>query len=198
MTPGFSREHRRLVDAVAKAAAEHGYAGLTVERIASYAGLTVEIFERHFDSREQALVAAQEAFMERLWLEAVGACEKGEPWPRRVRAGLRAVLASLVEASTLARVFAVEAGASLVVAERQFAALDRFAAVLRRGRRAYPEAERLPETTERTLVGGIASVVSAHLLMEESGAIPALEAGLLELILIPYLGREEARRLAAR
>lgn len=196
MGSGFARDHERLIAAVAKAAAEHGYAGMTVEQVASYAGLSPEIFELHFEGKEQGLVAAQEAFMERLWLDAAGACEEGESWPRKVRAGLGAVLASLVEASDLARVFAVEASASLVLAERQLAALDQFARMLRQGRRDYPDAEALPGVTERTLVGGIASIVSAHLMMEEPGEIEALQPGLVELVLIPYLGRDEARQVA--
>ena len=195
-TSGFAQDRERLIAAVAKGAAEHGYAGMTVEQIATYAGLSPEIFSLHFESKEQGLVAAQEAFMERLWLDAAGACDEGETWPRKVRAGLRAVLASLVETSGLARVFAVEAQGSLVLAERQLAALDRFALMLRQGRYDYPEASTLPEATERTLVGGIASIVSAHLMMEETAAIPTLGPDLVELVLIPYVGREEARQAA--
>lgn len=196
-TSGYARDRERLVAAFGKAVAEHGYAELTVDQVVNYAGTSRDIFEAHFESKEQGLVAAQDAFLERLWLDAVHACEDLEEWPLRVRAGLGAILASLVEASTLARVFAVEACAvSLAAAERQFAALDQFAALLRDGRRVYPRAESFPDATERTLVGGIASIVSGHLLMEDPQAIPRLETELVELVLIPYLGESEARRMA--
>jgi AcrR family transcriptional regulator len=195
---GFARDRARLVAAFGKAAAEHGYAALTVEQVIAYAGISRDIFDAHFESKEQGLVAAQDAFLERLWLDAVHACDERDEWPLQVRAGLGAILSSLVEASTLARVFAVEAwGASLAAAERQFAALDQFASLLRRGRREYPAAASLPEATERALVGGIASIVSGHLLMEDPQAIPALQTELVELVLIPYLGESEARRAAA-
>jgi len=194
---GYAEDRERLIAAVAKAAAEHGYSAITIEQVVQYAGVPRDIFEVHFESKEQALIAAQDAFLERLWLDALHACDEREDWPLKVRAGLAAILASLVEASALARVFAVEAcTASLAAAERQFATLDQFAALLREGRRSYPAAESLPDATERALVGGIASIVSGHLLMEDPQAIPSLETELVELVLIPYLGEAGARRAA--
>lgn len=107
------------------------------------------------------------------------------------------MISSLVEASTLARIFAVEAtAASFAAAERQFAALEQFASLLREGRRRYPRAASLPAPTERVLIGGIASIVSQHLLAEDPGALPALESQLVESLLLPYLGEGEAKRFA--
>jgi AcrR family transcriptional regulator len=183
---------------VAKAAVDYGYAKLTVDHITHYAGISRSIFFVHFETKEQALMAAQDAFLEQLWLDVIHACEAPQAWPLKVRAGLAALLASLVETSNLARVFAIEASAaSPAAAERQFAALDQFADLLRDGRRHYPKAESLPRATERALVGGIASIVSSHLLMEDPQAIPSLETQLVEFVLIPYLGVGEARRTAA-
>jgi AcrR family transcriptional regulator len=196
--PARADDRERLIAAVAKAVAEQGYVDLTVDQIVRHAGLPRAAFEAHFESKEQSLVAAQDAFLERLWLDAVAACDGTGEWPMKVREALGAVLASLGEASTLARVFAVEAAAaSLAAAERQFAALDRYAKLLRDGRHHYPDAASLPEATERALVGGIASIVSSHLLMEDLQANPALQTDLVELVLSPYLGIGEARRVAA-
>jgi AcrR family transcriptional regulator len=190
-------QRERIVAAFAKAAAEHGYAKLEIEQVLRYADVPRSTFDAYFESKEQGLIAAQEAFLDRLWLDVVSACESPAKWPLKVRAALGAILSSLVEASNLARVFAVEATAvSLGAAERQFAVLDQFAALLHDGRRHYPAAASLPEATERALVGGIASIVAGHLLMEDPQAIPVLEAQLVELLLIPYLGEGEARRVA--
>jgi hypothetical protein len=104
----------------------------------------------------------------------------------------------VVEASSLARVFTVEATAvSLAAAERQFASIDQFAALLGEGRRLYPRAASLPQATERALIGGIFSILSDHLLAENPGAIAALESQLVELLLIPYIGESEARLVSA-
>jgi hypothetical protein len=142
-------------------------------------------------------MAAYDYFLERLWVEASAACEEAETWPARVKGALGAVLASLVEASSMARAFVIEASAaSIAGAERQIAVMDRFAALLREGRDACPGAAGLPEATERALVGGVSSIVSGCLLAEDPQALPALEPQLVELLLIPYLGAEQAKRAA--
>ncbi len=192
-----STERSRLVVAFTKAAGEHGYAGLQLGQVVRYAGVSRATLDTHFKTKEQGLLAAQNAFLDRLWVDVLGACEIPGEWSLRVQAALRAVLSSLVEASNLARVFAVEApGASPAAAERQFRTLDELAVLLRDGRRHHPVAASLPSATERALVGGIASIVTAHLLVEEPRAIHDLETELVELVLIPFLGETAARRVA--
>jgi AcrR family transcriptional regulator len=191
-------ERNRIIAAFSRAAGEQGYSRLDVDRVSRYAGLPPEGFYRQFESIEQALVAAQEAFLHRLWLEVTGACESVGDWPIRVRSVIAAVLGSLVEASSLARVFAIEGpGASLAAAERQFAALDRLAELLAEGRKYYPHAEQMPAITERALIGGAVSVISEYLLAEDPQAITTLQAQLVEVLLAPYLGPDEARHFAA-
>jgi AcrR family transcriptional regulator len=191
-------DRERLLAAIAKAAGEQGYEGVTVERVARYAGLPPATFAAHFENTEQAMLAAYDSFLERLWADAASACQGAGLWPDRVKAAVGAILESLVEASSLARAFVVEAAtASLAGAERQVAAMDRFASLLREGRGVYPQADALPEATERALVGGLASIVSGCLLAEDPQALPGLEPELVELVLIPYLGVEEARRAVA-
>jgi AcrR family transcriptional regulator len=166
-----------LVAAVSRAEAENGYSGLTIERVVYYAGVDRDVFDAHFDSREQGLLAAQEAFLERLLGEATGACERPAPWPHRLRAGLRAVHSSLIESASLARVLTVEADAAgLPLMERRLAALDDFADLMRRGREHHPAARPLPDVTERLLVGGVASLLRQRLLREEPTTTAPLEA----------------------
>lgn len=194
---GSDGERDRLIAAFGKAASEHGYKDLTVDHVARYAGLSRARYEAHLGTKEQGLVAAQDVFLNRLLLDVLASCEVPAEWPAKVRAALGSVLSSLVEASTLARVFAVEAtSASFAAAERQFAALEQFASLLREGRSRYPQAASLPAPTERVLIGGVASIVSEHLLAEDPGALPALESQLVESLLIPYLGEAEAKRVA--
>lgn len=194
---GADPERDRLIAAFGKAASEHGYRDLTVEQVARYAGTSRARIEAYFGSKEQGLVAAQDAFLDRLRLDVLDACAGPGEWPLRVRAAMRSLIASLVEASALARVFAVEATAvSFAAAERQLAVLDAFAKLLREGRRDNPAASALPPVTERAVVGGIASIITGFLLAEEPQALASLETELVELVLIPYVGREQASRIA--
>jgi AcrR family transcriptional regulator len=190
-------ERARFIAAFGKAASEHGYRDLTIEQVARYAGTAPARIEAYFDSKEEGLVAAQDAFLDRIWLDVLDACETPVEWPLRVRAALRSVIVSLTEASALARVFAIEAtGASVAAAERQFAVLDSFARLLRDGRRIYPRAAKMPKITERALVGGVASIISGHLLAEEPRVLAALEPQLVELVLTPYVGARLAGQIA--
>ena len=193
--PGEERE--RLVAAISRAAGEQGYDKLTVEHVVRYAGVSNATFYQHFATKEQGLMAAFDAFLDRLWLEVYAVCETDAEWPQKVRAALDVTLSYLAEASNVARVFAIEAAAaSLAATERQLAAVESFAVLLSGGRRLYPRAAELPPPTERALVGGIASIISGHLLAEEPQALFDLEPQLTELVLMPYLGQSEARRIA--
>jgi AcrR family transcriptional regulator len=194
---GADPERARFVAAFGKAASEHGYRDLTIEQVARYAGSSPERIGVYFASKEDGLVAAQDAFLDGIWLDVLDACEAPVEWPLRVRAALRSVVVSLTEASALARVFAIEAtAASVAAAERQFAVLDSFARLLRDGRRIYPRAGELPTLTERALVGGVASIISGHLLAEEPRVLAGLEPQLVELILTPYIGPRLAGQIA--
>jgi AcrR family transcriptional regulator len=189
-----AKERRRLVTAISRVAAERGYADLTVERVVDLAGLSEADFYRHFTSEQQGLIAAFEAFLERLSDEVVQASLGDGSWPENLRTAVASVLDYVAEAEGLARVLAVEvAASSLAGTQAQFAALEAFAGQLRSGRDIYPDASNLPGPTERVLVGGIASIVAAHLLAEEAGSLPRLEPDLSELLLVPFLGRDEAR-----
>jgi AcrR family transcriptional regulator len=195
----LAEERARVVAAFSKAASELGYRGLDMERVARYAGIPLERCQEYFVTKEQGLVAAQDAFLDRLWSEVISVRGAAGTWPDGVRSAIHAVLEIVVEASPLARVFMVEAtAASMAAAERQYAFLGRLADLLLRGRVFYPRAALLPAATERLLVGGMASIVGEHLLAEEPAALAALEPQLVEALLMPYLGSAEARRQARR
>jgi AcrR family transcriptional regulator len=190
-------ERGRIVAAIARAVAEYGYARLTLEQVLNYAGVSRAEFDAHFESLAQGLIAAQEDFLGRLRLEVAAACRSDRAWPQNARAALDAALEYVIDANAMARGFAVEATAvSLVASERQFATLEHFADLLRGGRSLYPQAAKMPPTTERALIGGIASIVSDRLLSEEPKAIAELEPELAEFLLLPYLGRAGANRFA--
>lgn len=190
-------ERDRIVAAFGRAAAERGYRELKVETVAQYADLPRERIEAHFESLESGLLATQRAFLERLRLDAVDGCTASADWPRRIRSALVSVLESLAESSELARVLSVEvAGASLGAAENRFQVLDGFAAVLAEGRVNFPAAADLPPLMEQMIVGGLASIVARHLLTEEMDELLAVAPELVELVLTPYVGSAEARRVA--
>jgi AcrR family transcriptional regulator len=191
-------QRERLINAFTKIASERGYVKTTVRDVVVAAGLPQAAFYEHFSSKKQCLTAAYDAFLERMVEEAQQAADDGEEWPLRVKEAIAAGLSFVAETATRARFFAVEApAAGPIIFERYIAGMSRIVFLLRSGREHYPNAAELPELTEQVLVGGAACLVSSALLSEEHTRLPSLEVELVEIMLTPYLGREEAKRIAA-
>jgi hypothetical protein len=64
------------------------------------------------------------------------------------------------------------------------------------GRAMRPEGERLPEITERAMIGGLAMLIAQRLDLGRAAELPALAPEAIQFVLTPYLGTEEARRVA--
>jgi hypothetical protein len=144
------------------------------------------------------LSAAYDSFVERMFDEVEQASAADEEWPLRVKQAVAAALGFVAETATRARFFAVEApAAGPVMLDRYIVAAARVVLLLRSGRERYPKAADLPEMTEQILVFGIACLISSALLSEEPARLPSLEQEVVEILLTPYLGRDEARRIAA-
>jgi AcrR family transcriptional regulator len=190
------REKALFVDALTRAAAESGYTGVTVDRVADYAGLTPDDFYAHFEDLDQCLLAALEHFLDRLVNHMDGARDEGADWPQQVKLGIRAGVDFIMELERLSRVFLVEQSGPAAV-ELRLAAIGHAAEALRGARASYPVAAKYPEIMEQTLVSGVVLVVSRKLLAEEASLSSRLAEEVVELVLTPYLGRTEANRIAA-
>jgi hypothetical protein len=70
------------------------------------------------------------------------------------------------------------------------------AELLEPGREERPEEPDLPAVLERALAGGLASLVAQRLDRGRASELPGLAPEAIEFILTPYLGAEEARRIA--
>ena len=71
-----------------------------------------------------------------------------------------------------------------------------FVAILKAGRPSHSGERPLPEATEETLVGGIVSLIVREISAGRTAELEKLLPDLVELILAPYLGVEEAERLS--
>ena len=68
--------------------------------------------------------------------------------------------------------------------------------MLRAGRPAHTGARPLPETTEEAVVGGISALIVRELGAGRAADLEKQLPQLVELVLAPYLGAEEAERQA--
>jgi len=73
-----------------------------------------------------------------------------------------------------------------------------FAELVRRGAKTVPMAQRPPDITAETIVGGIYEVVYSRVLSGQTSELPLLLRDLAYSLMQPYLGDEVARREASR
>lgn len=125
------------------------------------------------------------------------ACASRREWPSGVRLAVRSALSLLSSEPALARLLLFEPyDAGPVAQARHEATLARIGALLRRGREWAGAEEEIPELVEESLVGAFVFIAGRPLRRGTPEDLPALAPELTALLLTPYLGREEAERVA--
>jgi AcrR family transcriptional regulator len=192
-------QRERLIAGLAEAIAENGYSGTTIAHITRNAAVSRRTFYEHFASKDECFVAAYDTVMEQLRERVGEAFEKESDWPRAVKAGIAAMLRFLAAEPHLARLCMVEAlVAGPVVVERYDAAIQSFVPYFQSGRagRSPEVLARLSPTTEEALVGGMMSLISRRVIAGKASELEALLPDLVEFTLTPYLGSDEAVKIA--
>jgi AcrR family transcriptional regulator len=190
-------QRQRLLAALAESVAIRGYAATSVEHVIDLAGISRATFYKQFDNRRDCLLAAYEAVFEDFLAGVAAACASELPWEERVGRAIGAAIEFAVRRPAEARLLALDTiAADAEAASRALAGAERLAAMLRTGRDDHPDAQQLPEVTERALVGAVASVIHWRLLNGES--LVGLEPQLIQLVLTPYVGAVAAAGQAER
>ena len=192
-------QRERLIAGLAEAIAENGYAGTTIAHITRHAAVSRRTFYEHFESKDQCFVAAYDTVMAELRERVGQAFDEESDWPHAVRAGIGAMLHFLAAEPNLARLCMVEAlVAGPVVVERYDSAIQSFVPYFQTGRKGRsPEVlARLSPTTEEALVGGMMSLISRRIIAGKTEELEELLPDLVEFTLTPYLGSDEAAKVA--
>ncbi len=188
-------QRERLLNGVVEAVAEHGYNATTIAKITAAAKISRRTFYEYFDGKEDCFAAAYEMIEAHVLDTMLAAPGAGEEWPDRVRARLVALLDVLARDSAVARCFLIEPlAAGGEIAARYREAMQLLAAALRP---EPPPSELDMEVRDQVLVGGIATLIVRRLNSGGARRLPELLPDLTELALAPYVGRQEAKRLAA-
>jgi AcrR family transcriptional regulator len=190
-------QRERIITALVDTVAERGYNATTVAHITKAASVSRRTFYEHFADKEACFLAAYEMVADHIRSSMRAAAESFGEWPQQVRAALATMLRFLAAEPELARLCMVEpVAAGGEIAARYRATMQDFVAILKAGRPAHSGERPLPEATEETLVGGIVSLVVREISAGRTAELEKLLPDLTELILAPYLGLEEAERLA--
>jgi AcrR family transcriptional regulator len=196
-------EREQLLEAMVRIAAAKGYEATTVTDVIELAGVSRATFYENFEDKAACFLEAYDAVIDVLVAHVTSAFESaaGEPWPRRIAAGLGALVELLAAEADIARMAMVEVTAAGDGArERYRAALARFTPFLEEGRSYSSQGDELPADTARFAVGGATSMIFDEI---RAGRGPELKRVLPDLVfavLMPYLGpgaaEDEMRRVA--
>lgn len=187
---GGARE--RLFDALLLELGERGYEGMILEDALARAGVSRAEFDAEFGDKDACLFAAYERLTERLIANTTERCDGGEEWPERIRRGLEALLAELAAEPLMARVLVRAFPAIGPAAQHRYTGfLEAFAPFLREGRE-FAAGESLPADVEMLAIGAAATIVFDEIAAEQPARLPALLPSILFLMLVPFLGPEQA------
>lgn len=153
---GLSREtvrasqRARVLDAVAQATAEKGYAAVTISDIVRGAGVAKGVFYDLFEDKLDCYLAAYDAFAARLIEDISAAVPASETIRDRYAKGIHAFVDAVVADPAAAEAFVVEVAAAGRAAQlRRAAVLRTFAAAVvqwrAEAREHWPELEPLDE-----------------------------------------------------
>jgi AcrR family transcriptional regulator len=190
-----ANQRERIMAAVAPAAAELGYAEMSVEAIVARAGVSRRTFYEHFRNKEDAFLAAfddvvrqQARHIRRAYLEETSVQE-------RLRAGISAYLEFTASQPDVARMCIVEvlAAGPRAMAKRS-EAMRMFADIIEDNINELIPGCRRAALVAETIVGGIHEVVLSRVLGGRTDELPGLADELLAAVLMLDVGAARLTR----
>lgn len=149
--------------------------------------------------REPPFLEDHQAILEEFLEHLRGVCRVQAEWALKVKVSVGAALDFAAAAPERAKLLTWEPsppgeGRSQLAVE----ARNHLAALLAGGRSQLNPDPPPPGLTEQMLVGGVQAVIAARLREGEALRLPDLAPQLVQIVLIPYLGSQEAARVARR
>lgn len=180
-------QRERLLAAVPRVVAEHGYEATSVADIVRAAAVSRNAFYKSFSDKQDCVAVAHEAGHERLFDVLAEPCEEGASIAERVELSLAAALKVLAAEPELARLLFIEApSAGEQIALRYYQWLRRYGTLLRTAAADDPTQSSPPPEVEGVIVGGIASRVASEVLQGRGKKLGALTEPFVEYVLTFY------------
>jgi AcrR family transcriptional regulator/DNA-binding MarR family transcriptional regulator len=199
-------QRARLLTAALDVIGEHGWEGMSVERVTRRAGMSSRTFYKVFAGREECFLGVFDGAVERLrGLAAEGYAREGD-WASRLRGAVGALLGFLEYAPAVRRAVFIESqDAGPRVARARERMLVELAAIIEEGRRVRPRGRRPPPSAARDALDRALGVLERWLLeprllrqtfLLEPKPVPMCEllGELMSVLVEPYLGAAAARR----
>ena len=184
---------QRILDATARLCHEVGYASLTVAQIAKAARVPRAAFYSLFESKQDALMAAQTHGLQEAMAVAAAGYSPAAIWPRRVWSMVQAFLTRLAQMPHYAHLDFVDsyaAGADAVRHRQQNHMV--FTLFLEDGYRQYPSAPRLPSAGTEAIAGAVLGLIRGLVVEGRTDRMLSLLPAAAYTILAPFIGPREA------
>jgi AcrR family transcriptional regulator len=183
-------DRARIMDAVARLAAQEGYWQLTVPRIRSAAGVSRKRFDEHFEDVQACFIAALEHLTGRALAYAAPAGRGAHTWPGGFYRALWALCAYIAADPVFARLGFIEVFApgadGMLCRERVMAD------VAESFRASAPAGQRPSELAAEASVGAVWGVAHHHVAVGRAHELPSATGILSYLALAPAIGAEQA------
>jgi AcrR family transcriptional regulator len=189
-----ANQRERILEAVAGAAAELGYAEMSVEAVIARAGVSRRTFYEHFKNKEDAFLAAYDAAVRQQARHITRAYLQERTVQQRLRAGITAYLQFIATEPDVARMCIVEVlAAGPRATARRTEAMQMFADIIEGNIRELIPGCRRAALHAETIVGGIHEVVLRRILEGRIGELPGMADDLLATILMLDVGDDKLR-----
>jgi AcrR family transcriptional regulator len=180
-------QRQRLVDAVPRVVAKHGYEAMSVADLVKAAAVSRNAFYNNFGDKQECFAAAHEACHERLLAILEQPCRRGVSVEERVETALGAALDMLAAEPEVARLLFVEApSAGEEIALRYHEWLRRYSVLLRGAIPQAPDKSSLAVEIDQVIVGGIATRVASEILQNRATQLRTLTPHLVDYVLAFY------------
>jgi AcrR family transcriptional regulator len=165
----------RILTAMARLAADKGYAAVTIDDLARAARISKRTFYDHFTDKERCLLAAYEAAASNVYEAAErAAAQDPRSWRHRIDTVIATYLKALAAAPEMTRVFHVEIQAAGPEALDLHLEVNlRYAALLRRIVKDGGE-RKLPQPLAIALLGAVNELVLHAVASDRTRRLPAL------------------------
>jgi len=193
-------QRERIVDATASIVAEKGLANLTIPEIAKRANVSHHTFYEMYPTKHDAFLGAQKIGLHQALLVTAQAYEAHkEDWPRGVAAGLHALLAYLASEPAHSHLILVDTfAASPEATEIRDTSLHAFAAYLQPGYDHASKDSAMPGVAPEAIAGGVWQILNHYIEAGRTSELPVLAPQLIYAALTPFLGAQEAAKVARR
>jgi AcrR family transcriptional regulator len=192
----IQNQRARILYAVSELVAERGYQKTTIELIAKSARVALGTFYEHFASKEECFIAAFDTDIEAAAELYDQLLDPDLPWADQIVQGLEILIEIVAAEPNRAKLcFVASQSAGAAAFARYQVALERVATKLREGRELSTASSKMPDGLEVAMAGGIAWLIHQRLVIDELAELKGLLPEMAQLVLTPYVGEEEARRV---